>query len=90
MNWKPAGDAIIAKRVEITSIGGIAIPKSAQDQTVEADILAVGPEVKKLPQGFTGRALFGKYAGMEYVNGSDKLLLLRDEDIMAISDSVTA
>lgn len=86
MKLKAVGDGIVAKRVEIESVGGIHLPSSVQAQTVVAEILSVGPDVKKIPQDFKAgfRAVFGKHAGMEYMDDKDKLLLLRDEDIMAV------
>jgi len=83
MNWTPVGDRILAKKVELEKVGSILLASAAKDQTIEAEVLAVGPEAKNAKAG--QRVLFGKYAGMEYGSGEDKILLLRDEDIMAVS-----
>jgi chaperonin GroES len=83
VNWTPVADRILARKTEIKSIRGIVIPATAKDQTIQAEVLGVGPDVKNTKVGDS--ILFGKYAGMEYTNESETLLLLRDEDIMAVS-----
>ena len=93
MNIRPLHDRIVAKRVEAGEEvrGGIIIPDSAKDKPQEAEVLAVGPgklddNGKRLPVDVkTGdRVLIGKYAGNEIkVDGQD-VVILREDDVLAV------
>ena len=93
MNIRPLHDRIVAKRVEAAEEirGGIIIPDSAKDKPQEAEVIAVGPGKmddggNRLPVDVkTGdRVLIGKYAGNEIkVDGHD-LVILREDDVLAV------
>jgi len=93
VNIRPLHDRIVAKRVEAGEEvrGGIIIPDSAKDKPQEAEVLAVGPgklddNGKRLPVDVkTGdRVLIGKYAGNEIkVDGQD-VVILREDDVLAV------
>ena len=93
MNIRPLHDRVIVKRMEEerTSPGGIVIPDSATEKPIRGEITAIGSG-KILDDG-TKRALdvkvgdevlFGKYSGTEVKVDGDDLLVLREEDIMAV------
>ena len=93
MNLRPLHDRVIVKRMEEerTSPGGIVIPDTATEKPIRGEITAVGPG-KSLDDG-TVRAvdvkvgdevLFGKYSGTEVKIDGEDLLVLREEDIMAV------
>ena len=94
MEIKPLGDRIVVKPLEAEnkSKGGIVLPDSAKEKPQEAKVVAVGkgkvlesgavhaPEVK-----VGDKVIFGKYSGNEFVTKEgDELLILREEDILAI------
>ncbi len=93
MNIRPLHDRIVAKRVEPAEEvrGGIIIPDSAKDKPQEAEVIAVGPgkmdeKGNRLPVDVkTGdRVLIGKYAGNEIkVDGQD-VVILREDDVLAV------
>jgi len=93
MNIRPLHDRVIVKRMEEerTSAGGIVIPDSAAEKPIRGEVTAVGRgkvldngEVRALDVAAGDKILFGKYSGTEVkVNGED-LLVMREEDIMAI------
>lgn len=93
MNIRPLHDRVIIKRKEEerTSPGGIVIPDTAAEKPVQGEVVAVGNgkilengEVRPLDVKVGDRVLFGKYAGTEVkVDGKD-LLVMREEDIMAV------
>lgn len=93
MNLRPLHDRVIVKRLEEEkkSAGGIIIPDNAAEKPVRGEVVAVGPG-KKTDDGKTVAMdvkkgdviLFGKYSGSEVkVDGQD-LLVMREDDIMAV------
>ena len=93
MTIRPLHDRVIVKRKEEerTSPGGIVIPDTAAEKPIRGEITAVGRgkilengEVRPLTVKVGDQVLFGKYSGTEVkVNGED-LLVMREEDIIAI------
>jgi chaperonin GroES len=93
MNIRPLHDRVIIKRMEEErkTAGGIVIPDTAAEKPIRGEVVAVGKgkilesgEVRPLDVQINDKVLFGKYAGTEVkVNGED-LLVMREEDIMAV------
>ena len=96
MKIRPLHDRVIVKRAEEekTSAGGIVIPDSAAEKPVKGEVIAVGNgkvlengETRKLDLKVGDKILFGKYSGTEVkVDGTD-LLVMREDDIMAVFDA---
>jgi len=96
MKIRPLHDRVIVKRweEEKTSPGGIVIPDSAAEKPVKGEVVAVGNgkilengETRKLDLKVGDKILFGKYSGTEVkVDGQD-LLVMREEDVMAVFDA---
>ena len=96
MKIRPLHDRVIVKRweEEKTSPGGIVIPDSAAEKPVKGEVVAVGNgkilengETRKLDLKVGDKLLFGKYSGTEVkVDGTD-LLVMREDDIMAVFDA---
>ncbi|KAB7627316.1 co-chaperone GroES [Alkalilimnicola sp. S0819] len=93
MNIRPLHDRVIIKRVEEerTSPGGIVIPDSATEKPVQGEVVAVGNgkmldngEQRALDVKVGDKVLFGKYSGTEVKVGGEDLLVMREEDIMAV------
>jgi len=93
MNIRPLHDRVIVKRMEEerTSPGGIMIPDTAAEKPIQGEVVAVGKgkilengEVRPLDVKVGDRVLFGKYAGTEVKVDGEELLVMREEDIMAI------
>jgi chaperonin GroES len=93
MNLRPLHDRVIVKRLdnETKTASGIVIPDAAAEKPDQGEILAVGPG-KKDDQGKSialdvkvgDRVLFGKYAGQSVKVDGQELLVMREEDIMAV------
>ena len=93
MSLRPLHDRVIVKRLdqETKTSSGIVIPESAAEKPDPGEVLAVGPgkrdsDGKRIePDLKVGeRVLFGKYSGQQVkVDGTD-LLVLREEDIVAV------
>ena len=93
MKLRPLHDRVIVKRLEEekTSPGGIVIPDSAAEKPVRGEIVAAGNgkvldngSVRPLDVKVGDKILFGKYSGTEVKVDGDDLLVMREEDIMAI------
>jgi chaperonin GroES len=96
MNLRPLHDHVIVKRMEEErmSAGGIVIPDSAAEKPVRGEVLAVGNgkilesgEKRPLDVKAGDKVLFGKYAGTEVKVDGEELLVMREEDIMAVIES---
>jgi len=93
MNLRPLHDRVIVKRMEEerVSAGGIVIPDSATEKPIRGEVLAVGNgkilesgEKRALDIKAGDKVLFGKYSGTEVKVDGEELLVMREEDIMAV------
>lgn len=93
MNIRPLHDRVIIKRMEEerTTAGGIVIPDTAAEKPIRGEVIAVGNgkllengEVRPLDVKVGDKVLFGKYAGTEVKVDGEDLLVMREEDIMAV------
>lgn len=96
MKLRPLHDRVIVKRMEEerVSAGGIVIPDSATEKPIRGEVLAVGNgkilengEKRKLDIEVGDKILFGKYSGTEVKVEGEELLVMREEDIMAVVES---
>jgi chaperonin GroES len=90
---RPLHDRVIIKRLEEerTTPGGIVIPDSATEKPIKGKVVAVGKgkilengEVRPLDVKVGDHILFGKYSGTEVKMDGDELLVMREEDVMAV------
>jgi chaperonin GroES len=93
MKIRPLHDRVVVKRTEedTTSPGGIVIPDSAAEKPVKGTIVAVGNgkilengSIRKLDLKVGDNILFGKYSGTEVKIDGDELVVMREDDIMAV------
>lgn len=93
MKIRPLHDRVIVRRMEEerTSAGGIVIPDSAAEKPSKGEVLAIGNgkilengEVRGLDVKAGDKVLFGKYSGTEVKVDDEELLVMREDDIMAI------
>jgi chaperonin GroES len=95
LNLKPLGDRLIVKPLEGEDItpSGIVLPETAKEKPQKGEVLAVGPgarddEGKRIQMDVSvkDKVLFAKYSGTEIKIDGEKLLILRESDILAILD----
>jgi chaperonin GroES len=93
MKLRPLHDRVIVKRLdnERKTSSGIVIPESAAEKPDQGEIMAVGNgkvgddgKVRAMAVKVGDRILFGKYSGQTVKVDGDELLVLREEDIMAV------
>jgi chaperonin GroES len=93
MSLKPLGNRVVVEPIEQEEMtaGGIVLPETAKEKPQKGKILSVGPgdrdeDGKRIPmdvkEGDT--VLFAKYSGTEIKTDGKKLLILRENDILAI------
>jgi len=96
MNLRPLHDRVIIKRMEEerTSPGGIVIPDSAAEKPSRGEVVAAGNgkrtdagEVVPMDVKVGDKVLFGKYSGTEVKVEGDDMLVMREEDIMAVIEA---
>jgi chaperonin GroES len=90
---KPLADRMLVKPLEEEEItpGGIVLPETAKEKPQKGEVLAVGPgsrddEGNRIAMDVSvgDKVLFAKYGGTEIKMNGDKLLILRESDILAI------
>jgi len=93
MKIRPLHDRVIVRRMEEekTSAGGIVIPDTAAEKPIRGEIIAVGNgkilengEVRALDVKVGDKVLFGKYSGTEVKVEGEELLVMREDDIVAV------
>jgi len=93
MSIKPLHDRVVIRRLEEekVSAGGIVLPDSAKEKPAEGEVVAVGPgkaadngSLVAMAVKAGDKVLFGKYAGQEVKVDGEELLVMREDDIIAI------
>jgi chaperonin GroES len=96
MNIRPLNDRVIVKRLEEerTSPGGIVIPDSAAEKPIRGVVTAVGAgkvqedgRVRPLGVKAGDKVLFGKYSGTELKVDGEDILVMREDDIIAVLEA---
>lgn len=93
MRIEPLGDKVVVKRLEPEqkTAGGIVLPDSAKERPRQGRVLSVG-DGRRLADGSRAplqvregdRVLFSAYAGAEVVVEREELLVMREDEILAI------
>ncbi len=93
MKIRPLHDRVVVRRMEDerTTAGGIVIPDSAAEKPMRGEIIAVGAgkaldngDVRALAVNVGDVILFGKYSGTEVKLNGQELVVMREDDIMAV------
>ncbi len=93
LSLKPLGDRVVVKPIEQDDItaGGIMLPDTAKEKPQKGEILAVGPgsrndagERVEMDVKVGDTVMYAKYGGTEIKLDGEKVLVLRESDILAI------
>lgn len=88
MTIKPLSDRVLVKpaEAEVVTAGGIIIPDSAKEKPLKGTVQAVGTGTKdeEMVVKVGDVVLYGKYSGTELDVDGEKLLMMRQSDILAI------
>ena len=93
MKFRPLHDRVVVRRIdedEKTS-GGIIIPDTAAEKPQTGKVIAVGPgardddgKIVPLDVKAGDKVLFGKWSGTEVKLDDEKLLIMKESDIMGV------
>ena len=93
MKIRPLHDRVIVRRLEEErkTAGGIVIPDTAAEKPVRGEVTAVGNgkilengDVRPLDVKIGDKVLFGKYSGTEVKVDGEELVVMREDDVMAV------
>ena len=93
MKVRPLHDRLLVRRVEKeeTAKGGIIIQDTAKEKPQEGEVLAVGngrilDNGTKVPLDVKAgdKILFGKYSGSEIKMEGEEVLILREDEVLAV------
>lgn len=93
LKLKPLADRLVVKPLEQEEVtpSGIVLPETAKEKPQKGEVMAVGPgardeDGKRIAMDVSvgDKVLFAKYAGTEIKVDGDKLLILRESDILAV------
>jgi chaperonin GroES len=91
----PIGDHVVIRRMEgeRKTAGGIVLPEGAREKPLQGRVLSVGDGRRNKDGTRHGsqvqegdRVLFSPYSGMEVEVDGEKLLIMTEEDILAVID----
>jgi chaperonin GroES len=92
-NLKPLGDRVVVKPQEQQQMtaSGLALPETAAEKPQQGTVIAIGPGRRdesgnRIPMDVAvgDTILYAKYGGTEVKMGDEKLLVLKESDILAI------
>ena len=95
MRIEPLGDKVVIRRMESVekTTGGIVLPDSARDKPIQGRVLSVGdgrmlPNGERVPHQVSegDRVVFSSYAGAEVIVDTEEVLIMSEEDILAVLD----
>ena len=93
MKIRPLHDRVLVRRTEEErkSAGGIIIPDNATEKPNAGEIIAAGNgritdsgDVRAMDVKVGDQVLFGQYAGTEVKVDGETLLMMKEEDILAV------
>ena len=93
MKLRPLHDRVISKSLdnERKTASGIVLPENAAEKPDQGEVLAVGDgkigddgKIRPLAVKVGDKVLFGKYSGQTVKVDGEELLVMREEDIMAV------
>ena len=93
MKIRPLHDRVVIRRLEEErkSPGGIVIPDNAAEKPIQGEVIAVGNgkpldngQIRPMDVKVGDKVLFGKYSGSEVKIDGQEVLVMREEDIMAV------
>jgi chaperonin GroES len=84
MKIKPIKDRVAIKQDEAQdkTMSGLILPDSAKEKPLSGEVIAVGPQCKEVEVG--EKVYYQKYRGTEVDQDGDTIILMREEDILAI------
>jgi len=95
MGLRPLNDRVLIKRLEEEekTAGGIIIPDSAKEKPQKGEVMAVGNgrilengQRREMGVKAGEKVLFSKYAGNEIKIDGEELIIMREDEILAVME----
>jgi chaperonin GroES len=99
VKFRPLHDRVVVRRLaaEEKTAGGIIIPDTAQEKPMEGEVVAAGTGIRDdkghlipLEVKAGDRVLFGKWSGTEVKLDGQELLIMKESDIMGVTEGASA
>jgi chaperonin GroES len=96
MKIRPLQDRIVVKRLaaEEKTAGGLIIPDTAKEKPIQGKVVAVGNgkvqkdgKVRPIDVKVGDTVLFGKYSGTEVKLDGEEHVLIREDDVLAVTSA---
>jgi len=96
MKIRPLHDRVVVRRVEgeQQTASGLFIPDTAQEKQARGEVVVAGPgrtndkgDVRALTVTDGDQILFSKYSGTEIKLDGEELIILREDDILAVVEA---
>ena len=96
MKIRPLHDRVVVRRVEgdQQTASGLYIPDTAQEKQARGEVVVAGPgrtndkgDVRSLTVTDGDQILFSKYSGTEIKLDGEELIILREDDILAVVEA---
>ncbi len=96
INLRPLGDRVVVEPIEQEEMtaSGIVLPETAKEKPQRGLVVAAGPGARDdqgkriaLDVSVGDTVLFAKYAGTEFKVDGKKLLILKENDLLAIVEA---
>ena len=96
MNIRPLHDRVVVRRTEEerTTASGIIIPESATEKPNRGEVIAAGNgkitdsgDVRAMDVKVGDQVLFGQYAGTSVKVDGEELLMMKEDDILAVIEA---
>lgn len=88
MALRPLNERVIVKALdaEEKTAGGLYIPDNAKEKPQEGEVIAVGTGTKEYEMSLKvgDKVLYGKYSGTEVTHNGEKLLIMKETDVLAV------
>lgn len=93
INLKPLGDRLVVEpqQREQTTVSGLVLPETAAEKPQQGEVIATGPgrrddDGKRIPMDVAvgDTVLYAKYGGTEIKINDQKVLILKETDVLAI------
>jgi chaperonin GroES len=81
--YRPLADRVLIRPAVHSEemVGSIIVPEAVREKPTEGTVIAAGPDVVGCAIGDT--VVYGRYSGVQ-VGGSEDLIIMRDDDILAV------
>jgi len=89
---RPLADRVVVRPLEETEEkkGGLYIPDTAKEKPQQGEVIALGPggmeKGERVPMELQvgQKVLYGKYSGTEVTIDDQKLLIIKESDVLAV------